>query len=109
MNLSDKIIQLRKLKGWSQNELSKKIEVSREIIGRYERSDATPSIDIAKRMAEAFEVSLDYLVGNAEEKVDKATLDRVLEINKLPGEDKKVVFALLDAFITNRKLKSVIQ
>lgn len=109
MNLSDKIIQLRKLKGWSQNELSKKIEVSREIIGRYERNDATPSIDIAKRMAEAFQVSLDYLVGNTEEKVDKATLNRVLEINRLPGEDKKVVFALLDAFITNRKLKSVIQ
>ena len=109
MNLSDKIIHLRKLKGWSQNELSKKIEVSREIIGRYERSDATPSIDIAKRMAEAFEVSLDYLVGNAEEKVDKAILHRVLEINKLPCEDKNVVFALLDAFITNRKLKSVIQ
>ncbi len=109
MNLLYKIVQLRKLKGWSQNELSKRIEVLREIIGRYERSDATPSIDIAKRMAEAFEVSLDYLVGNAEEKVDKATLHRVLEINRLPGDDKKVVFALLDAFITNRKLKSVIQ
>lgn len=109
MNLADKVVQLRKLKGWSQNELSNRIEVSREIIGRYERSDATPSIDIAKRMAEAFEVSLDYLVGNAEEKIDKATLDRVLEINKLPGDDRKVVFALLDAFITNRKLKSVMQ
>ena len=97
------------LKGWSQNEHSKKIEAPSEVIGRYERNDATPSIDIAKRMAMAFELSLDYLVGNAEEKVDKATLHRVLEINKLPGEDKKVVFSLLDAFITNRKLKSVIQ
>ncbi|NLR62497.1 helix-turn-helix transcriptional regulator [Chitinophaga polysaccharea] len=37
--------------------------VSREIIGKYECGDATPSIDFAKPIADALGVSLDYLVG----------------------------------------------
>ena len=108
MNLGSKITELRKQKGWSQSELAKQIEVSREIIGRYERNDAMPSIDIAKRMAEAFGVSLDYLVGNSEDKLDKATLNRVLDINKLEPEKKKMVFAFLDAFITTTKLQQIL-
>lgn len=108
MNLGSKISELRKQKGWSQSELARHIEVSREIVGRYERGDAMPSIDIAKRMADAFEVSLDYLVGNAQEKLDKATLDRVLEINKLQPKEKEMVFTFLDAFLTKTKLQGLL-
>ena len=108
MNLGSKITTLRKKQNWSQSELAKRIEVSREIVGRYERNDAVPSIDIATRIADVFEVSLDYLVGNAEQEVDKVTLNRLQEINKLPNEDKKMVFSFLDAFITKSKLKGLI-
>jgi transcriptional regulator with XRE-family HTH domain len=108
MNLGSKVTELRKQNGWSQSELAKRIEVSREIIGRYERNDAIPSIDIAKRMADAFEVSLDYLVGNAEQKMDKATLNRVIEIDKLKPKDKEMVFTFLDAFLTKTKLQGLI-
>ncbi len=37
--------------------------VSRVMIGKYERGEAVPSIGAAKKIADAFEVSLDYLVG----------------------------------------------
>jgi len=63
--------------------LAKNIEVSREIVGRYERNDAVPSIDVAKRIVDALDVSLNYLVGNKEQKIDKITLGRIQEINKL--------------------------
>ena len=82
--------------------------LSREIIGRYERNDATLSIDIAKRMADAFEVSLDYLVGKAKEKLDQATLNRVLEINKQEPKEKEMVFVFLDSFLTRTKLRGLI-
>ena len=108
MNLGSKIIELRKQKGWSQSELAKQVKVSREIVGRYERNDAIPSIDIAKRMADAFEVSLDYLVGNSDSRLDKATLTRVLEISKLQAKDKEMVFTFLDAFLTKIKLQGLI-
>lgn len=108
MNLANKITELRKQKGWSQSELARKLEVSREIVKRYERSDAIPSIEIAKRMADAFEVSLDYLVGSTEQEVDKATLTRLQEINRLSDENKKLVYAFLDSFITKTKLQCVL-
>jgi len=36
------------------------------MIGKYERDDAMPSIEAAKKIADAFEVSLDYLVGEGQ-------------------------------------------
>ena len=107
MNIAKKITELRKRKGWSQAELSKRIEVSREIIGRYERNDASPSIEIAKRLADTFEVSLDYLVGNSEQEIDITTLNRLLEIQKLSDDKKKMVFTFLDSFINQSKIAAM--
>ena len=42
-----------------------------------------PSIDIAKRMADAFEVSLDYLVGASEKQINKEMLNRIEEVDKM--------------------------
>ncbi|TVQ94811.1 MAG: XRE family transcriptional regulator [Bacteroidetes bacterium] len=67
----------------SQIDLAKQISVSREIVGRYERGDAVPSIDIAKRMADAFEVSLDYMVGASEKQINKEMLKRIEEVDKM--------------------------
>jgi transcriptional regulator with XRE-family HTH domain len=57
------IASLRDKKGFSQTELADKSGVSRVMIGKYERGEALPSIDAAKKIADALEVSLDYLVG----------------------------------------------
>lgn len=108
MNLPSKITELCRQKGWLQFEFAKKLEVSREIVGRYERNDAVPSIEIAKRIADALEVSLDYLVGNTEQNVDIATLTRLQEINRLSDENKKLVYTFLDSFIIKSKLQSVL-
>jgi transcriptional regulator with XRE-family HTH domain len=108
MDLYNRITELRKQKGWSQSELAKQISVSREIVGRYERGDAVPSIDIAKRMADAFEVSLDYLVGAAEKQINKEMLHRIEEVDKMKPEEKKMIYTFLDAFITKTKLQALI-
>lgn len=109
MNLGGRLEELRKQKGWSQNGLAKKAEISREIIGRYERNEATPSIDIAKKLADVLDVSLDYLAGSTEQSIDKATLNRLNEINQLEPSDKNLVYAFLDSFITKTKLQNVLR
>ena len=108
MNLGSKITELRKQKGRSQSEPVANLEVSGEVVGSYERCDAVPSGEIAKRMADAFEVSLDYLVGSTEQEVDKATLTRLQEINRLSDEIKKFAYAFLDSVITKTKLQGVL-
>ena len=87
MDLASKITGGRKEKSWSQSKLAKRLELSREIVGRYERSGAPSSIEITKRMAYAFEVSLDYLLGSTEQEVDKATLTRLQGIGRLSDEN----------------------
>ena len=45
MKLSDKIIQLRKAKGWSQEELAERLKVSRQAISRWEGATAPLAIE----------------------------------------------------------------
>jgi transcriptional regulator with XRE-family HTH domain len=106
MNIGATIIELRKGQGWSQTDLGKKVNVSREIIGRYERNDAIPSVEIAKRIADAFDVTLDYLAGSNEfATFDKKTVELIQEIEKLEPETKEKLLYLANAVIRDYKAK----
>jgi transcriptional regulator with XRE-family HTH domain len=100
MSITKIMADLRREKDWSQTDLATNSGVSREMIGKYERGDAVPSIEAAKKIADAFAVSLDYLIGEGQNSsFDKATLKRLQDVQKLSTEDKGHVFALLDAFL----------
>jgi hypothetical protein len=66
-----------------------------------------PSVEVAKKMADALEVSLDYLVGNTDLLLEKSVVNKIVDIQKLGQEDKAHVFALLDAFLQSHKAKKV--
>lgn len=54
------------------------------MIGKYEREKAVPSIEAAKKIAEAFEVSLDYLAGEGiNDQFDKKTIQHMRDIEDL--------------------------
>jgi DNA-binding XRE family transcriptional regulator len=61
--IGSKITELRKQKAWSQSDLTKAIEASRDIIGKYEREENTPSLDMAQKNADVFDVTVDFLLG----------------------------------------------
>jgi len=65
------------------------------VIGRYERNEVKPSIDVATKMAEVLKVSLDYLVGFAEHELDHSLTQKILDIQKLNDEDKIISLKLL--------------
>ena len=62
---------------------------------------------MAAAIAEALEVSLDYLVGNSDLLLEKNVLNNMMDIQKLGFEDKALVFAMLDAFLQSHKAKKV--
>ena len=105
MTLGEQIITLRKEKGFSQNELGKKAGTSGDLIGKYERNETKPSIDVVLKIANALDVSLDYLVGKSSLQFDKKIINRIEEITKLPAEAKKQVFMVVDALIRDFKAK----
>jgi transcriptional regulator with XRE-family HTH domain len=93
-----RLTEVRKDKGLSQEELAKMVKVQGPVIGRYERDEVKPSIEIAASIARALEISLDYLVGNTDLLLDNLIIKRVTGIQKLDADERKHVFALLDAF-----------
>lgn len=106
MKIGNKITELRKAKNWSQADLANKTQVSRVIVGRYERNDAAPSIDIAKKIADAFGVSLDYLVGEGQNATfDKQTLRLIHDIDSLEPTIREKLLFLANAIIRDAKTK----
>jgi transcriptional regulator with XRE-family HTH domain len=102
-----RLAEVRKSKKMSQDELAKKLDAHGAVIGRYERDEVKPSIEMAASIAEALEVSLDYLVGNTDLLLEKNVVNKIVDIQKLNSEDRAHVFALLDAFLQSHKAKKV--
>lgn len=92
----------------SQDEVGKLVGVHGAVIGRYERDEVKPSIEMATQLAEALEVSLDYLVGSTDILLEKSVVNKILDIQKLKENDKQHVFALLDAFLKQTKLQGIL-
>ena len=64
MNLSDKLIELRKGKGWSQEDFAEKLDVSRQAISRWENGTALPDAQNILRISKLFNVTADYLLND---------------------------------------------
>lgn len=106
LNIGERIIQLRKQFNLSQDELAKTINVSRTIIGNYERNTNTPSIEVLLKIAKTFNVTIDYLIGEGElSSYDKEVIKRIEDIDKLDKDTKEHLFFLVDNVIQNFKTK----
>ena len=62
MILADKIIQLRKKAGWSQEELAAQLSVTRQSISKWEGAQSIPDMDKLLKLSRLFGVSTDYLL-----------------------------------------------
>lgn len=66
-----------------------------------------PSIKIARKIADILDVSLDYLTGETDVKMDKDIQKRILEVSKFNEEDRQNIFSVINAFIAKRKIQSI--
>ncbi len=64
MDLSEKLIQLRKSEGMSQEELAEKLEVSRQAISRWETGTALPDSNNILALSKLYNVTTDYLLND---------------------------------------------
>ncbi len=103
MTLGQHITTLRKDKKLSQSELGKKAGTSGDLIGRYERDEVKPSIDVIIRIADALNVSIDYLVGKTTFELNQDMLKRFQEVSSLPENAKKQIYMVMDALIRDFK------
>jgi len=108
MEFGKKIYSLRKDAKLSQEELAKKINTSGAIIGRYERSEITPSIEVAKKIATVFNVSVDYLLddtGQLSKFKDMKMIKRWEQIHNLSEYDKEHIIYVIDALLRDAQAR----
>ena len=110
LNIGKKIAELRKQKKWSQGELAKAVQASRDIIGKYERGENSPSVEMAVKLADALDISVDYLLGKERfGKYDKEAVKRLQDIQNLDDNTRKTLFSIIDTFVRDAKARVAYQ
>lgn len=71
MTLGERIQDLRKKKGYSQEKLASHLNMTRQAIAKWEQNICEPSIECLNSMAELFEVDLDYLIAGKISDINK--------------------------------------
>ncbi|MWV44548.1 helix-turn-helix domain-containing protein [Paenibacillus sp. HJL G12] len=67
MNHDNRIAELRDQRGWTQEELAQSIGITRAALSHYEKNRRKPDFEILTKLADKFEVSIDYLIGRTSE------------------------------------------
>ncbi|MEL6629739.1 MAG: helix-turn-helix transcriptional regulator [Bacteroidota bacterium] len=101
MSFPKRLNEIRTEKKLTREKLGKLIGTSGAIIGMYERGERTPSVEVARRIANTLEVSLDFLVGNTDLRLDTEVLEKIQEIQQLPQDDRSHLFYLVDNVLQN--------
>jgi transcriptional regulator with XRE-family HTH domain len=100
MNLSNKIFELRKANGMSQEQLAEKIGVSRQSISRWESGESVPEIERLVEMSKVFEVSTDYLLKQSE--VD----DLTIRTQRLEKEQENLKTEVKEQYVRHHRILS---
>ena len=100
MNVADRIQNLRKTKGISQEQLADAIGVSRQAVSKWESEQTTPDIDKIILMSEYFDVTTDYLLKGIEStgEIEHKTVGDVIDqkiLTETNGERVKKILKYL--------------
>ncbi|NJM94625.1 MAG: helix-turn-helix transcriptional regulator [Cytophagales bacterium] len=99
MSFGKRLIEIRRKRKLSQEELANMLGTKGPAIGRYERGIAKPTIEVAGKIAKLLGVSVDYLIGNTDMEIEEKNLKRLLEIQKMPDDIKEKVYYFIDISI----------
>ena len=82
MNFSQKLQLIRKNKGYTQEELAGKLDVSRQAVAKWESGQVYPDISNLIQISKLFNVTVDYLVKD-QECIVSCSDDKMSDINRL--------------------------
>jgi transcriptional regulator with XRE-family HTH domain len=112
-SLGKRVRQLRQRRGWSQQELADRVGVRQKQISSYERDVNVPSGEIFIKLANAFDVSLDYLAQRAPESAPQVTiadlelLERIQYVDRLADDDRALVKQVMDLVILKDRFRKL--
>lgn len=109
MTIRDHLIELRRERNLTQQEMADAIGVHVNQIRRYEAGATQPSLDVLKKIALTMNVSIDSLVFGEGERDPSDDLRLQFEaVSRMPEEERKIVKALLEGMIVKYQTKQLV-
>ncbi len=96
MSLGNKILELRKKNGLSQEQLGEKVDVTRQTISNWELGETTPNPEQLKSLSSALNISIDELLDN---NINNTLVEKISNTEKLAGMIIKILKIIGIAFI----------
>jgi len=105
-----KLREAREAKSFSQAELARQISSHHSIIGKYERDEVKPTVDVIKKLADVLDTTISYLMGETDNNnafKDPEMFKRISDIESLPEKDRECLLLTVDNFIKATKLNMI--
>jgi transcriptional regulator with XRE-family HTH domain len=103
---------LRKQKNWSQKELAALVDIRFQQLNKYESGLNIPPAGMLIKLADALNVSVDYLltgnVDEAEPLANSRLFRRFQELEAMAQEDQETVIKVIDAMIAKQRIASAL-
>lgn len=100
MSLSARLIQLRRERDWTQQDVADRVGLHINQVKRYEAGSAQPSLEGLKKLARTFSVSTDWLLfEDAERGPDEDLRLQFEAMSQLTPEEKDVARAVLEGLL----------
>lgn len=100
IEMGKRIQKARKAKGWSQEQLAEKVDLSAVYIGMLERGEKTPSLEAFVAIVNALETSADVLLDDVIAKEYKNVFPKYIDrINKLNATERRRLDKMIEAFL----------
>lgn len=93
MSFGENLINLRKQKGWSQDDLADNLNLSRQAISKWENDTSKPDIDNIKKISKVFSVTIDDLLNN------DVVKDKAVTLNVKKQEKKEKTITIVKCMI----------
>ena len=97
--IGKRLAEIRKSKGFKQIELAERLNVSQQVISNIERGVTTPDIEQLKKFADIYNISLDQLVGDDTNDVERKIISC---IKQMDDEGKELSLGLLNQVVQHR-------
>ncbi|GCD80919.1 helix-turn-helix domain-containing protein [Schleiferia thermophila] len=109
--ISNRITQIRKQKGLTQNELAERVGISKAQMSRYVAKGVNPPANVLAKMADELGVSMDFLLhGNTDDKAASSlshaeVIQQYKEVDQLPAEERNTVIRVVSALLRDYKTR----
>ena len=93
MKFNERLLELRKKNGWSQEELGYKLDVSRQTISKWESGQTTPELEKLRTLSKIFDISVDELISDDSE--EKSETKQTPTNDNVTKRKKSIFFKVL--------------